>query len=55
MKIGVIGGGQLGCMLVLVGILLGMNFVFFDLVLDVCVVFLGEYICVDYGDQEYLW
>ncbi|TBU92765.1 5-(carboxyamino)imidazole ribonucleotide synthase [Phytopseudomonas dryadis] len=54
MKIGVIGGGQLGRMLALAGTPLGMNFAFLDPAPDACAQALGEHIRADYGDQEHL-
>ncbi|MCO3718759.1 5-(carboxyamino)imidazole ribonucleotide synthase [Pseudomonas aeruginosa] len=54
MKIGVIGGGQLGRMLALAGTPLGMNFAFLDPAPDACAASLGEHIRADYGDQEHL-
>ena len=54
MKIGVIGGGQLGRMLALAGTPLGMNFAFLDPAPDACAASLGEHIRADYGDQDHL-
>ena len=54
MKIGVIGGGQLGRMLALAGTPLGMNFVFLDPAADACAGALGEHICADFSDQAQL-
>ncbi len=54
MKIGVIGGGQLGRMMALAGTPLGMQFVFLDPAPDACAQTLGEHICSDYGDQDHL-
>ena len=54
MKIGVIGGGQLGRMLALAGTPLGMGFAFLDPAPDACAQALGEHIRADYGDQEHL-
>ena len=54
MKIGVIGGGQLGRMLALAGTPLGMNFAFLDPAPDACAAPLGEHLRADYGDQEHL-
>ncbi|SDO59360.1 5-(carboxyamino)imidazole ribonucleotide synthase [Pseudomonas jinjuensis] len=54
MKIGVIGGGQLGRMLSLAGTPLGMNFAFLDPAPDACAQALGEHIRADYGDQDHL-
>jgi len=47
MKIGVIGGGQLGRMLALAGTPLGMNFAFLAAAL-------GEHLRADYSDQDHL-
>jgi len=54
MKIGVIGGGQLGRMLALAGTPLGMNFAFLDPAPDACAAALGEHLRADYGDQGHL-
>ncbi len=54
MKIGVIGGGQLGRMLALAGTPLGMNFAFLDPAPDACAQALGEHIRADYSDQDHL-
>lgn len=54
MKIGVIGGGQLGRMLALAGTPLGMKFVFLDPAQDACAATLGEHIQADYHDHEHL-
>ena len=54
MKIGVIGGGQLGRMMALAGTPLGMQFAFLDPAPDACAQALGEHIRADYGDQEHL-
>lgn len=54
MKIGVIGGGQLGRMLALAGTPLGMNFAFLDPAPDACAAPLGEHLRADYGDQDHL-
>lgn len=54
MKIGVIGGGQLGRMLALAGTPLGMNFAFLDPAPDACAQALGEHIQADYSDQHHL-
>jgi 5-(carboxyamino)imidazole ribonucleotide synthase len=54
MKVGVIGGGQLGRMLALAGTPLGMNFAFLDPASDACAQSLGEHIRADYGDQDHL-
>ena len=44
MKIGVIGGGQLGRMLALAGTPLGMSFAFLDPAPDACSQALGEHL-----------
>ncbi|UVO18337.1 5-(carboxyamino)imidazole ribonucleotide synthase [Stutzerimonas stutzeri] len=54
MKIGVIGGGQLGRMLALAGTPLGMSFAFLDPAPDACAQTLGEHIRADYDDKEHL-
>lgn len=54
MKIGVIGGGQLGRMMALAGTPLGMQFAFLDPAPDACAQALGEHIRADYGDQDHL-
>lgn len=54
MKIGVIGGGQLGRMLALAGTPLGMDFAFLDPAPDACAAALGKHLRADYGDQEHL-
>ena len=54
MKIGVIGGGQLGRMLALAGTPLGMSFAFLDPAPDACAAALGEHLRADYGDLDHL-
>ena len=54
MKIGVIGGGQLGRMLALAGTPLGMSFAFLDPAPDACSQALGEHLRGDYNDHEHL-
>jgi len=54
MKIGVIGGGQLGRMLALAGTPLGLKFVFLDPQPDACAAVLGEHIRADYADYDHL-
>ncbi len=54
MKIGVIGGGQLGRMLALAGTPLGLKFVFLDPQPDACAGVLGEHIRADYSDHDHL-
>lgn len=54
MKIGVIGGGQLGQMLAQAGTSLGMKFSFLDPAKDACAGALGKHICADYDNKEAL-
>lgn len=54
MKIGVIGGGQLGRMLALAGTPLGMDFAFLDPAKDACARALGDHRVGDYTDQAAL-
>ncbi|WP_462382905.1 5-(carboxyamino)imidazole ribonucleotide synthase [Pseudomonas sp. Marseille-QA0892] len=54
MKIGVIGGGQLGRMLALAGTPLGMDFAFLDPATDACARALGDHRVGDYTDQTAL-
>jgi len=54
MKIGVIGGGQLGRMLALAGTPLGMNFAFLDPAVDACAAALGDHVQAGYDDQAAL-
>lgn len=54
MKIGVIGGGQLGRMLALAGTPMGMQFIFLDPAEDACAAAVGVHICADYNDHEHL-
>lgn len=54
MKIGVIGGGQLGRMLALAGTPMGMQFIFLDPATDACAAATGAHICADYSDHEHL-
>ncbi len=49
-RIGIIGGGQLGRMLALAGIPLGLDFVFLDPAQEACAATLGEQIIADYDD-----
>ncbi|HES75989.1 MAG TPA: 5-(carboxyamino)imidazole ribonucleotide synthase [bacterium] len=53
-RIGIIGGGQLGRMLALAGIPLGLEFVFLDPAQEACAATLGEQIIADYDDPEAL-
>ncbi|MDX9874530.1 MAG: 5-(carboxyamino)imidazole ribonucleotide synthase [Spongiibacteraceae bacterium] len=54
MKIGIVGGGQLGRMLALAGHPLGMRFVFLDPAPDACASALGEHLRADYADRDHL-
>lgn len=54
MKIGIIGGGQLGRMLALAGTPLGQQFTFLDPATDACAAALGEHLCAEYDDREQL-
>ena len=54
MKIGIIGGGQLGRMLALAGTPLGQQFAFLDPASDACAAALGEHLCAEYDDREQL-
>ncbi len=54
MKVGVIGGGQLGRMLALAGTPLGMQFTFLDPAVDACAAALGEHLHADYSSPEHL-
>ena len=54
MKIGIIGGGQLGRMLALAGTPLGQQFAFLDPASDACAAALGEHLCAGYDDREQL-
>ncbi|MEW5837576.1 MAG: 5-(carboxyamino)imidazole ribonucleotide synthase [Pseudomonadota bacterium] len=53
-RIGIIGGGQLGRMLALAGIPLGLEFVFLDPAPEACAATLGEQIIADYDDPQAL-
>ncbi len=53
-RIGIIGGGQLGRMLALAGIPLGLEFVFLDPAQEACAAPLGEQIIADYDDPDAL-
>ena len=54
MKIGILGGGQLGRMLALAGYRLGLQFRFFDTTPDVCAEQVGELQVGDFGDDAAL-
>ena len=54
MKIGVIGGGQLGRMMALAGTPLGMHFSFLDPAPDACAQALGDHLLANYDDQQAL-
>lgn len=54
MRIGVIGGGQLGRMLALAGYPLGMRFTFLDPAPDACAAPLGDHLCAAYDDYAAL-
>ena len=54
MKVGVIGGGQLGRMLALAGTPLGMQFTFLDPAVDACAAAVGEHLLADYDSPEHL-
>jgi len=54
MKVGVVGGGQLGQMLALAGIPLGIKSIFLDPASNCCASLVGEHICADYADQKAL-
>ena len=54
MKVGVIGGGQLGRMLSLAGTPLGMQFTFLDPAEDACAAAVGEHLLGGYDSQEHL-
>ena len=53
-RIGIIGGGQLGRMLALAGIPLGLEFVFLDPAQEACAATLGTQIIADYDDPSAL-
>ena len=54
MKIGIIGGGQLGRMLALAGHPLGLDFIFLDPATDACAAAVGEHLCAAYDDADAL-
>ena len=53
-RVGVLGGGQLGRMLALAGLPLGLRFRFFDPAPDSPAAALGEHVCAAYDDAEAL-
>ncbi|MDJ0654007.1 MAG: 5-(carboxyamino)imidazole ribonucleotide synthase [Xanthomonadales bacterium] len=54
MKVGVLGGGQLGRMMALAGVPLGQEFVFLDPAEDACAGVVGDLICAPYDDEAAL-
>ena len=52
MKLGIVGGGQLGRMMALAGLPLGIKSVFLDPSKDACAADAGELICAPYDDEE---
>lgn len=54
MKVGVIGGGQLGRMLALAGTPLGMEFSFLDPAVDACAAPVGNHLCAAYDAKAEL-
>lgn len=54
MKVGVIGGGQLGRMLALAGTPLGMQFTFLDPAMDACAAAVGKHLVAGYDSQPHL-
>jgi len=54
MTIGVLGGGQLGRMLGLAGIPLGLRFVFYDPTADACASAVGKHVRADWDDVDAL-
>lgn len=54
MKIGILGGGQLGRMLALAGYPLGLEFIFYDQDPQVCAASLGTLVVGDYDDKSKL-
>src|SRR5690606_5813555 len=53
-KLGIIGGGQIGRMQALAGTPLGQQFAFLDPAPDACAAALGEHLCAAYDDREHL-
>lgn len=54
MTVGVLGGGQLGRMLGLAGIPMGLRFSFYDPARDACAREVGEHVCADWNDAAAL-
>lgn len=54
MRVGVLGGGQLGRMLGLAGARLGLEMRFFDPAEDACAAIVGEHVCAPYTDSDAL-
>lgn len=54
MKVGILGGGQLGRMLALAGYPLDLQFVFVDPSATACAAALGQHLCADYTDAAAL-
>ncbi|MFL5466943.1 MAG: 5-(carboxyamino)imidazole ribonucleotide synthase, partial [Gemmatimonadaceae bacterium] len=54
MRVGVLGGGQLGRMLAIAGYQLGVEFRFFDPNAGAPVGQIGQLIAADYGDHDAL-
>lgn len=54
MKIGILGAGQLGRMLALAGIPLGLEFIFLDPAMEACAAPLGDHLRADYADPAAL-
>jgi 5-(carboxyamino)imidazole ribonucleotide synthase len=54
MKVGILGAGQLGRMLALAGIPLGVEFVLYDSNPDACAAGVGEFICGEFDDMDKL-
>ena len=51
-KVGVLGGGQLGRMMGLAGIPLGLEFVFLDPSSDACATAAGDLVQADFSDEQ---
>jgi len=54
MKVGILGAGQLGRMLALAGMPLGVDFVLYDSSPDACAANLGKFICAGFDDERQL-